>query len=67
MSGSLTIRVATMENEKLEVEEIFRFIMLNHHQLYTEYMGREARYLKLSHKDWQPFLKHCMQQWPNYL
>ena len=46
MSGSLTIRVATMENEKLEVEEIFRFIMLNHHQLYTEYMGREARYLK---------------------
>ena len=37
MSGSLTISEATMENEKRDGEEIFRFIILNHRQLYTEY------------------------------
>ena len=33
----LTISEATMEIETRDGEEIYRFIVLNHRQLYTEY------------------------------
>ena len=43
----LTISETTMGIETRDVEEdIFRFIVLNHHQLYTKYKMREMRYLR---------------------